>query len=200
MAGVFFAPLEWLDNKDELNQQIAAELERAGIPVVLLDRCIAPYPGRSHFDLVGIDNRRAGYVVTEHLLQHGCRRVAFIARPIVGAHGRSPHRWLPGGTRRSRRRRGSGPGAAHRRVRSRDPRILLRQTRPDGFVCANDNTATLAMRSLQALGIEVPRSMRVVGIDDVKYASLLPLPLTTLRTALPGNRRRRRVGHARPPG
>jgi DNA-binding LacI/PurR family transcriptional regulator len=37
------------------------------------------------------------------------------------------------------------------------------------------------MRSLLRLDYRVPRDVRLVGIDDVEYASLLPVPLTTLR-------------------
>ncbi len=48
-------------------------LERAGIPIVLLDRCFEPYPDRSNFDLVGIDNHRAGYVLTRHLIADRCK-------------------------------------------------------------------------------------------------------------------------------
>ena len=52
-----------------MNGRIAKALDDARIPVVLLDRTVVPYPERGHHDLVGIDNRRAGYVVTEHLLR-----------------------------------------------------------------------------------------------------------------------------------
>src|SRR4029453_7732232 len=69
VAGVFFAPLELTSTKDDLNRRIADALDEVGIPIVLLDRTVAPYPRRGHHDLVGIDNRRAGYVITEHLLQ-----------------------------------------------------------------------------------------------------------------------------------
>ena len=34
---------------------------------------------------------------------------------------------------------------------------------------------------LLALGVAVPAGVRLAGIDDVDYASLLPVPLTTLR-------------------
>ena len=37
------------------------------------------------------------------------------------------------------------------------------------------------MHSILALGYAVPRDVRLVGIDDVDYASLLPVPLTTFR-------------------
>jgi DNA-binding LacI/PurR family transcriptional regulator len=72
-------------------------------------------------------------------------------------------------------------------VRRLDPtdaggvRAFLDSSRPDGIVCANDWTAARLMHSLLALGVDVPGDVRLVGIDDVDYASLLPVPLTTLR-------------------
>ena len=37
------------------------------------------------------------------------------------------------------------------------------------------------MRTLLQLVHAIPADVRLVGIDDVDYASLLPVPLTTLR-------------------
>ena len=58
---------------------------------------------------------------------------------------------------------------------------FVRQARPDAIVCANDHTAALVMQALIAAGVSVPRDVRLAGIDDVAYAALLPVPLTTLR-------------------
>ena len=77
VAGVFFAPLERLGDAGGCNERIVAALEKARIPVVLLDRDFPPYPRRSRHDLIGIDNRRTGFFLTEHLLNLGSRRVAF---------------------------------------------------------------------------------------------------------------------------
>ena len=55
------------------------------------------------------------------------------------------------------------------------------QQRPHGIVCANDRTAGQLMHTLRQLAYLVPRDVRLVGIDDVEYAALLPSPLTTLR-------------------
>ena len=68
--------------KDAVNKRIVAALDHAGIQIVLLDRCYAPYFLRSKYDLVGIDNRRAGFLITHHLLLHGVKRIAFIAKPL----------------------------------------------------------------------------------------------------------------------
>jgi DNA-binding LacI/PurR family transcriptional regulator len=81
VSGVFFAPLELTNEKDTINRRIADVFDKAGIPLVLLDRDLVTYPERSRYDLVGIDNRRAGYTITAHLLKCGCQRVVFIGRP-----------------------------------------------------------------------------------------------------------------------
>lgn len=62
----------------ETNLTVVSRLEKARIPV-LLDRCVMPYPSRSGHDLVGIDNCRAAFMATEHLLRLGAPRVAFLA-------------------------------------------------------------------------------------------------------------------------
>ena len=79
VAGVFFAPLELDSDKDAANRRLARALDRAQIPFVLLDRCYLPYPERSKHDLVGVDNRRAGYLATSHLIGLGAVRLVFFA-------------------------------------------------------------------------------------------------------------------------
>jgi hypothetical protein len=39
----------------------------------------------------------------------------------------------------------------------------------------------LLIPSLIELNYQIPKEVRIVGIDDVQYASLLPVPLTTVR-------------------
>ena len=53
--------------------------------------------------------------------------------------------------------------------------------RPDAFVCANDHTAALLLRTLQQNGVRVPQDVRVVGFDDAKFATLISPSLTTAR-------------------
>jgi DNA-binding LacI/PurR family transcriptional regulator len=181
VSGVFFAPLERLPAEDRTNHRIIAALEKARIPVVLLDRDFLPYPQRSRHDRVGIDNRRTAFMVTEHLLKLGARRVVFLSfqrspstveeriagyREALFLHGLPVEPELI------------------QRLDSEDQeaiRHVLETVRPDAFVCVNDSTAGRLMRSLINLGRRVPQDIRVVGIDDVDYASLLPVPLTTMR-------------------
>jgi GntR family transcriptional regulator of arabinose operon len=179
--GVFFVPFEYLPERHDLNRRIAVALDEAQIPVVLIDRSIEPYPRRGRHDLVGLDNRRAGALVTEHLLDLGCERLTFIGLP--GAASTVDAR--EAGYREAVGRRGLAIGADS--VFRGDPSDrtlidgLMRRHAPDGIVCASDRTAGMLMRTLVELGIAIPGRVRVVGIDDVEYAPLLPVPLTTLR-------------------
>jgi GntR family transcriptional regulator, arabinose operon transcriptional repressor len=181
VSGVFFAPLELTIRKDDINKQIARALDEAGIPVVLLDRPALPYPQRGHHDLVGIDNRRAGYLITEHLLRLGSTRVAFVGVP----HAAATVEAREAGYREALY--AANAPVERELVRRLDPaaiadvRAFLDAVRPDAVVCANDWTAARFMHSVLALGYAVPRDLRLAGIDDMDYASLLPVPLTTLR-------------------
>ena len=44
----------------------------------------------------------------------------------------------------------------------------------------NDFTAARLQQTLKELSVSVPEKVRMAGIDDVKYASLLSVPLTTI--------------------
>ena len=180
VSGVFFAPVEFSTNRFQANHRIVAAFDRARIPVVLLDRCLEPYPQRSKYDLVGIDNRRAGYLATEHLIRAGAKRIALFARPnsapTVDARIAGYREALlsqPGKAGRDFVTIGEASDANF--VKS-----ILKKNRPDAFVCANDITAGDLMHTLISLGWRIPKDIRIVGIDDVKYARLLPVPLTTL--------------------
>ncbi|HXE65097.1 MAG TPA: GntR family transcriptional regulator [Bryobacteraceae bacterium] len=180
VSGVFFAPLELTPGKDAANRRIVETFREAGIPVVLLDRDIVAYPARSEYDLIGIDNRRAGYAITSHLLGVACKKIIFVARPgsaptvdarVAGyreAMLNTQMDWTPDFICRI------------------DPlskdvvRKLLDRLKPDGIVCANDFTAANLLKTLGELNVAVPQRVRLCGIDDVKYASLLAVPLTTV--------------------
>lgn len=179
VSGVFFAPLELTPAKDEVNRRIIAALARANIPVILLDRCFLPYPMRSKYDLIGIDNRRTAYIATEHLVRAGARRIAFIGRPFsastVDARIAGYREALSScGFPRNEDLVTRGDPGDEALIRD-----VLDRHKPDAFLCANDHTAATLMRTLIRLDRRIPEDIRIVGIDDVKYASLLPIPLTT---------------------
>lgn len=181
VSGVFFCPVDIPPPEDRANEQVLSALERARIPVVLLDRDCVPYPRRTRHDLIGIDNRRVAHRATEHLIGLGARRIGF-ARYTTPAE---TIQMRLAGYRDALQAAGLPAKASAVVTLDADApeknAAALRTLDIDGLVCANDPTAGLAMHGLMALGKRVPDDVRIVGIDDVRYASLLPVPLTTVR-------------------
>ena len=180
ISGVFFAPAELQSGQREANTHLAESLREAGIPVVLLDRDLMDFPGRSDFDLVGLDNMASGFMVAEHLIKLGCRKPFFVARPFSAATVNA----RIAGVREAIVRHHIEPPASW--IRYGDPadlkfvRSLVAGRQADAFICANDNTAAVLLRTLESQDVRAPRDVRVVGFDDVKYATLVSVPLTTI--------------------
>jgi DNA-binding LacI/PurR family transcriptional regulator len=182
VSGVFFAPLEFESEADKVNRRILSALKQAQLPVVLLDRGASKVPERNRPDLVGINNRQAGYIATEHLVKLGCKRIGFLGyhgsastisertagyQDALGAYGLGPvpdpvAHFTPGKGQRLEWRPKGGIESV------------------EAFVCVNDRIAGQLMHILLTRNIRVPDDVRLVGIDDVSYASLLPVPLTTV--------------------
>lgn len=178
VSGVFFAPFDLEPAGGSVNSRIADALAAAGIPIVLLDRTVHPYPERGPHDLVGFDNRRAGFAVTAHLASLAARRIDFVAMPDAAATvaareaGYREAVFAREGTPRSHRLDPSDRASV---------RALVEEQRAEAIVCADDRTAARLMQALLDLGYAIPRDIRLIGIGDLDVASLLPVPLTTWR-------------------
>ena len=180
VAGVFFVPFEQQADREAANQRIIERLRQSGIPVVLIDRDVGAFPNRSPYDLVGVDNFAGGYQLAEHLIKLGAKRLGYVMRPLTAstvdariagarcamlAYGiESPQPFVY-----------SGDPTDHKFVRN-----FAQAHQLDAVLCTSDHIAAQLMQSLTRLGIRVPQDLRVVGFDDVRYASLLTIPLTTM--------------------
>lgn len=179
VAGVFLAPLETTAGRELVNRRLVTALAASGIPVVLIDRDLLDFPERSRLDLVATDDVRAGYRLAHHLLDRGCRRIGFVARP----HPPSTTDLRIAGCRAAV----AAEPEATLTVHVGDPQNqafatgLVRRSGRDGLICANDLTAASLMRTLIGHGIAVPGAVRLAGFDDVRHATQVPVPLTTMR-------------------
>lgn len=181
VTGVFFAPFELTIGQDEINRSISERFSEAGVALVLLDRDLAAFPQSSRFDVVGLDNVAAGYLLAEHLIKLGCKDVAFVMRPLSAPTV-------------ERRFAGVREALARHKIEVRpdwlqtgDPQdskfvsSLMAGKRWDAIICANDLTAAQLIRTIEHNRYRVPEDVRVVGFDDAKYATLVSVPLTTIR-------------------
>lgn len=178
--GVFFAPIEAIPNRETVNRTVCSMLTEASVAVILLDRDVLEFPQRSQYDLVGIDNFAAGYVLTEHLLAHGNRDFRFLARPdfpattdlrLAGCREAISRAGLP----QTEPLAWFGEPTDVNFIRE-----MLSPSMPHAILCSNDQTAAKLIRTLSNMGVSLPRDVRVAGFDDVRYATLLTVPLTTV--------------------
>jgi len=180
VVGVFFAAFEHQNDCEATNQRITDLLKKAGIPVVLLDRDIGVFPNRSEFDIVGVDNVAGGYLLANHLIKLGVRRMVYVKRPltaptvdsrIIGAQ----KALLDNGLQMPQPFVYSGDPADVKFVTS-----FAQNQEIDAVLCTNDHLAAELLQTLTRIGIRVPKSLRLVGFDNVRFASLLSVPLTTV--------------------
>ena len=178
--GVFFAPLELRPDAEARNREILNLLKTAGIPVALLDRDVASPSGSGGYDLVGLNNREAGFVIASHLMERGCRRIGFLTRPniagtvydrLAGAREAVFHAELPADSIRVL----NFSGSAEEFADAEAFRAL------DGLICYNDAVAATLLVELDRRGIRIPGELKICAFDDVKFAALVKVPLTTYR-------------------
>lgn len=179
VAGVILQPLAFLNGQEGVTRKILSIFDDAGIPVVLIDRNIAAGPGNAPRDFVGIDNIAAGRAVGAHLVESGARRIRFLMRPncatvirdrldgVASAIGIANAKGLP---------IVAEPGD----TAALAP-LLKGRMRPDAVVCESDYVAAVFRNTLAALGISVPEDVMLAGFDDVRFATAVSPPLTTIR-------------------
>lgn len=134
---------------------------------------------------VGVDERSAGRLATEHLLELGHRRIGFVAGDAFAL----PTREKLTGRDDALRSAGIGPNGsvAHAGFTVEGGRHALRalldapaELRPTGVICSNDLMAIGVLQEAAALGLRVPEDISVVGFDGIDAASWTQPPLTTV--------------------
>ncbi|MFH1805085.1 MAG: LacI family DNA-binding transcriptional regulator [Pseudomonadota bacterium] len=176
-----------------LNGTLPAPLARAGRgqrpPVVIACERI---PG-CDLPTVIIDNERAAFLATRHLLDLGHRRIAHVAGPAQNILTTD----RIAGYQQALRDAGITPDAdliygGDYSIESgiAAGRALLSRTenRPTAFFCASDGMAIGVIVAAKEMGLRVPDDISVFGFDDIHLAANYDPPLTTVRQP------RRRLG------
>lgn len=180
VSGIFFSPGYDPSSKDA-NVRILRAFDEADIPVVLIDRYSMKYPEHRDYDLVCMDNRRAGYIVTDHLIRQGGRHFAFftlehLAETVEDRIAGYLAALLEHGLAISKECIFRGDPEDKTFVEK-----ALRTKKIDSIMCANDYVAATLMQTLIGLGVRIPNDIRIAGVDDAGYAGLTPVPLTTFK-------------------
>jgi LacI family transcriptional regulator len=165
-------------------QPAALEMAAREVPLVLLDRRISGEPA---FQFVGTDDTLAGELATQHLIDIGRRRIAYI-----GSHAFSPssdrERAYRAVLSRSKIevpmeylvRISGNEGSNHVLGQQCMQKLLMLKPRPDAVFCYNDPTAWGAMAAILEAGLRVPEDIAIVGCGNAFYNSLMRVPLTSV--------------------
>jgi LacI family transcriptional regulator len=150
-------------------------------PLVVFGRTVPGIEGQC----LKLDNEKAAYAVTRHLIEFGHRRIAHIAGPV--AH------------RDARDRRAGYEAALRDAGLAVVPELVLEGDflEPSGFLAAarlfegremfsaifaaNDQMAYGARLALHRKGVRVPEDISLVGFDDLPSSTYTTPPLTTVR-------------------
>lgn len=155
------------------------DLREWGVPSAFVSRRV---PGADH-PYVGIDNAAGAYLAVRHLLEHGCRRIAYVGS-------------FPGVSSRLERVEGarraiaeSGREVAFTQVegeptadggREAARRMIASDALPDGVICHGDLVALGFGRALQDAGRS--GDVRVIGYDGLAQTAHWTPALTTVDT------------------
>jgi LacI family transcriptional regulator len=150
------------------------------IPVVFFDR-VSECNGCMS---IVIDNYKAGYEATSHLIEQGCHRIAhFGGNPLRNVY--------------NDRFRGYKQALADNGI-SFDQNLLIisdlseqagtlatkhilkMKPHPDGIFTANDTTAVAAIMELENAGVKIPEEIAIVGFNNEPISHVVQPNLTTV--------------------
>ncbi|MCS6829814.1 MAG: LacI family transcriptional regulator [bacterium] len=156
-------------------------LQRRGVPLVSMGAYAL-----AETDHVRIDLYRGATQAVQHLLEAGCRRIAY----LVNAEARYVGEPRRDGYDRTLSAAGLTPEYIVATDQSRAASSLAvrchMQERglPDGIFCHNDEMAIGAYHGLRLRGVRIPDDVALVGCDGIEDTEYLDVPLTTIRQPL----------------
>ncbi|MHB8611439.1 MAG: LacI family DNA-binding transcriptional regulator [Candidatus Dormibacteraceae bacterium] len=152
------------------------------VPVVFVS-CKAPWG-----DVVSVDDVRGAQLATNHLIEGGHRRIAFVSIPEL-ADQSDIARW--NGYSQALSAEGAGqatriswsPPEDHAQVDGVERKLLEVFTGPErvtAVVASNDVAAIYLQEFADRVDLRVPDDLSIVGFDDVPMAGLARIALTTV--------------------
>ncbi len=174
VAGIIVSQAKNTERYDHFQQLIDH-----GVPLVFYDRvCTGVNASR-----VVVDDYTGAFSAVEHLIETGCRRVAFYGSPMKLEISKNRYN----GWRDALLKHGIDPDSCiHVQCDNRadaeemTPEILLRSDRPDAFFAVNDDTAIGIMYTAKRMGLHVPYDVSVCGFTNGQRAIACDPSLTTV--------------------
>ncbi|MFY0545843.1 LacI family DNA-binding transcriptional regulator [Brevibacillus sp. H7] len=162
-----------------LDDPMFQSLEDSGIPYMMYNR-----RPRSGGNFVVIDNRLAGEMITEHVIQLGHRRIAFISGHIDVSTFFERKKGYEDAMRKHKLAVDPSlvpiTNATPEEVEKATLQLMHISSPPTAIICGNDAMALRCMDVLMALGLRIPEDVSLCGIDDIDMAAHHAIRLTTV--------------------
>lgn len=169
VRGVFFLPYEISPDgaTNTRNRELVEALDASGIKIVLIDRDIVPFPGRSRYDLVGSDHVNIGHSQARHLIENGSKKLIYVSK----AHYPPEQNARFIGMRCAVAEAGLSTPPLYFAGNADNPRFVrsVIQAKPDGIVFISDDFARTFINTLQEIsGKRI--AFRYIGVDGIPLA------------------------------
>jgi len=152
---------------------------RKGVHLVMADRRLENIEA----PMVVANDLKAGYILTEHLLELGYREIGFIQGPMDLSTARDRFQ----GFLQAIGKRGLEVRKEHIKEADytfeggyRAAQEMLNGKLPQAIIAANDLMAIGAIRALEDNGFSVPQDIGIAGFDNIPLAALAKPRLTTV--------------------
>jgi LacI family transcriptional regulator len=150
------------------------------IPLIFFDR-VFEHPLCTN---VVIDNYSAGYAMTKHLIQQGCKRIVHITANIK----RNVYAERLQGYKQALTDHGITPQDNMIFINSLGDKdctdvtqaILQMDPRPDAIFCSNDSCAVVCVRELKKAGVRIPEDIAIAGFNNEPVSTVIEPNLTTI--------------------
>jgi len=150
------------------------------IPVIFFDRVVE----HEHCPSIFIDNYKAAYNITTHLIEQGCKRIVHIA----GNQLRNVYRDRFNGYKKALEDHKIAFDdelliindlSAHAGIQAAQ-QILKMTVMPDGVFASNDLCAISCMQVLKSEGIKIPKDIAFAGFNNDPTSCVIEPNLTTI--------------------
>jgi LacI family transcriptional regulator len=155
-------------------------LLKKNIPLLFFDRVIE-HPLCTQ---IVIDNKKAGYEATRHLIEQGCRNIVH----ITGQLARNVYADRLSGFKSALKDFGLEFNEANIMITKLDEQagvdaaaeIIQMDPRPDGVFAANDGCAVSCMSALKKSGIRIPNDIAFIGFNNDPISRVIEPNLSTI--------------------
>jgi LacI family transcriptional regulator len=167
-------------SEQTLNTSHLEELEKKEIPLVFFDRIA------DNIDVpkVTTDDYLSGIKATEHLIEKGCKRIAFLSiSQTLSISQKRMKGYLEALERNNIVKDDSlilqcnGNEAENNEMIKA---LLSRKDRPDGIFSSIEKLAILTYPICEELNLTIPKDLKLISFSNLKTASLLNPSLTTI--------------------